>query len=238
MSVLNHSPKILTKGLICCLDSAAIRSYSGSGTKWADLSGKHHDGSLENSPTFVNVNDQTYSNHIFSLDGSNDYIKLEYNALWQNLQTITYDLWFQTAASSTRQGLISSHESAVGSNNDAIEIEIESDGTSFVGFRSTNGTFYAAHHNSTLSLNTWYNIVAVLDSNTVYYYLNSDLKGTNTSFPDGGTVANSASATLLLGRYATTYLNGKIASFKAYNRALTSSEIIDNYKQLKGRFSL
>ena len=36
---LSHSPKIVTDGLVLCLDAANAKSYPGSGTTWYDLSG-------------------------------------------------------------------------------------------------------------------------------------------------------------------------------------------------------
>jgi len=34
---LNHSPSIVTDGLVLCLDAANQRSYPKSGTTWSDL---------------------------------------------------------------------------------------------------------------------------------------------------------------------------------------------------------
>ena len=188
-------------------------------------------GSIENGPTYSATN-----NGYFQFDGTDQFIDMPYAPIWQNISNITYDMWFKADVVNSRQGLISSHKSVSGSNNDAVEIEIESDGTSFVGFRSTNGTFYAAHYNSSISAGVWYNLTAVLDSTGfVRYYLNGEQVGQNSSWP-GGNVANSASETLLLARYATHYFDGSIANFKAYDRVLTYEEIQQNYKNFKTRF--
>ena len=37
---LGHSPRIVTDGLVLCLDAANKRSYGGSGTTWTDLEGQ------------------------------------------------------------------------------------------------------------------------------------------------------------------------------------------------------
>ena len=44
---LSHSPKIVTDGLVFCLDAANPRSYPKSGTTWSDLKGSI-DGTLTN----------------------------------------------------------------------------------------------------------------------------------------------------------------------------------------------
>src|SRR6056300_389186 len=49
---LSHSPKIVTDGLVLCLDAADPKSYSGSGTTWTDRSGNGNNGTLTNDPTF------------------------------------------------------------------------------------------------------------------------------------------------------------------------------------------
>jgi len=209
---------------------------------WIDRSGNSNSGTLVNG---VNTGVSHYrdgqvimpvANSYLNFDGSNDYINLPYSELWQNISQISYDLWFNPDVVNVRQGLISSHAEVSGANNDAIEIEIQSNGTSFVGFRSTNGTFYNATYGTSLSANTWYNLTGVLSSSDIKYYLNGQLVATQSSWP-GGNVANSASQTLMLARYATHYFNGKIGSFRAYNKALTAAEVLSNYNTTKGRFS-
>ena len=37
---LSHSPRIVTDGLVLCVDAANKRSYPGAGTTWTDLSNK------------------------------------------------------------------------------------------------------------------------------------------------------------------------------------------------------
>ena len=52
---LNHSPSIVTDGLVLCLDTANKRSYPGTGTAWTDIAGGNN-GILENGPTFDSSN--------------------------------------------------------------------------------------------------------------------------------------------------------------------------------------
>ena len=48
----SYSPKIITDGLVLCLDAGDGKSYSGSGTAWTDRSGNDNHGTLVNGPTF------------------------------------------------------------------------------------------------------------------------------------------------------------------------------------------
>jgi hypothetical protein len=65
---LAHSPKIVTDGLVLCLDAADPKSYSGSGTAWTDRSGNGNDATLVNGPTFSTTN-----GGVIVFDGSDDY---------------------------------------------------------------------------------------------------------------------------------------------------------------------
>jgi hypothetical protein len=49
-----HSPRIVTDGLVLCLDAGNPKSYPGSGTTWYDLSGGGFNFSIINSPTHAN----------------------------------------------------------------------------------------------------------------------------------------------------------------------------------------
>lgn len=60
---LQHSPSIVTNGLVLCLDAANPRSYPGSGSNFFDVSGNSNHHTLINSPTF--------SNGRFTLNGVN-----------------------------------------------------------------------------------------------------------------------------------------------------------------------
>jgi len=64
---VSRGGKIVTDGLVLCLDAASKRSYPGTGTTWRDISGNENHFTLNNSPVY---NSEGY----FELDGSNDHI--------------------------------------------------------------------------------------------------------------------------------------------------------------------
>ena len=68
---LSHSPRIVTDGLVFCVDAGDKMSYPGAGTTWTDLSKNRNNGTLINGPTFDSANGGS-----ISLDGSNDYISV------------------------------------------------------------------------------------------------------------------------------------------------------------------
>ena len=96
-------------------------------------------------------------------------------------------------------------------------------------------TGQAASTTTTTLTNVWYNIVAVRSSGISYLYLNGILEGTFT----GAVNTASSPSEYRLGNYvASNYLSGNIANNIIYNRALTASEVLQNYNATKGRFGL
>ena len=97
-----YGPKIVTSGLVLCLDAANKRSYPGTGTTWTDLSGNSNNGTLTNGPTFSAGNQGS-----IVFDGTNDYA---YQSLFTNAitTTLTFDVWvkFSDAGSSGRYIII------------------------------------------------------------------------------------------------------------------------------------
>ncbi len=64
-----YNPRIVTSGLVLCLDAGNVKSYPGSGTAWTDLSGNGNNGNLVNG---VGYNNSNLGSLVF--DGANDYV--------------------------------------------------------------------------------------------------------------------------------------------------------------------
>ena len=69
-----YNSKIVTDGLVLCLDAGNRKSYPGSGTTWFDMSGQGNNGTLTNGPTFSTTN-----GGLFVFDGVDDYITVPIN---------------------------------------------------------------------------------------------------------------------------------------------------------------
>ena len=52
----NYNPKIVTDGLLFCVDAGNTKSHSGSGTTWNDISGRGNTLTATSSPTFSSSN--------------------------------------------------------------------------------------------------------------------------------------------------------------------------------------
>jgi len=89
-------------------------------------------------------------------------------------------------------------------------------------------------------LNVWYNLTMTWDSTTFSGYLNGVQFGVTTPYTVSG--GSGTVTTFIIGGYTfqlgTQIFNGYISQVSIYNRPLLSSEVLQNYNALKGRFGL
>jgi hypothetical protein len=101
---------------------------------------------------------------------------------------------------------------------------------------------------NTIQNNTWYDVVLVIANNTGQIYINGVLQTSATHSITNSTIGFSSNGTCGAGvnRFGfqkvscgpTSFFNGKLDEFQLYNRALSSSEVLQNYNSTKSRFGL
>ncbi len=209
-------PNIVTDGLVFAVDAGSTRSYPGSGTTWATLSGENN-ATLINGPSFDSGNEGS-----FDFDGSDDFCDISGLAL--STTAYTKAAWF---------------------NPDGVTNNIVSGGSDgqHAFWMGTTNTNLQAGHNSlwnTVSYSPgvmtgqwWYGVVSFNTTTGWKLYLNGELVDTSTStttFTQGTAVRIAAYG------YASNTFNGKIASVNIYNKVLTDAEVLQNYNAQKNRF--
>lgn len=225
---LGHGPRIVTDGLVLALDAADANSYSGSGTAWTDLSGKGNNGTITNA-TFN-------SDGYFAFDGSGDYVTTG-NTLpdadelfadtgtawsvssWFNVALINF---FDKAVTGRGGGIGSAAVYAVWVNQANLRVRLR------------GGTI--TNISTSIADDTWYNVAVTWDGSTARGYLNGQFITTLAV----GTASNQTE-TFTIGATdggAQTEMIGSISQTLAYNRALTASEIEQNYNALRGRYGI
>jgi hypothetical protein len=224
-------PNIVRDGLVLALDAANTKSYPGSGTTWYDLSGNSNSGTLYNGLTFS-------SNFLGTLDfdGTNDYIDLGSDiTISPANQGWTAVYVFNTDDATTLQHFNSAENDEFNANWLALLSSYLA-----VWDRTQNIWKYGS---TQFSSNTWYHIAFVQESGTsMQFYVNGVPEGGNhTSF--AWSSSKSALITRYVGRYEYAgsygrYFNGEIPVVQMYNRALSASEVLQNYNATKTRFGL
>ena len=224
---------IVTQGLVLDLDAAKRDSYPGTGTAWRDISGNGNNGTLINGPTF---NPGNGGSIVF--DGMNDYVQYEtsLDPYISGNRDFTIELWVYKNTSG--DGMIFSSWDDI--PNRKFYIGYIGNTARFVV--SSTGSDFAIAQAGVLTNNTWHHIVitrAGVEGNSgVKIYINNILQilsftGTFSSITTnsvlyriGNRVESSNPFPLL----------GKVSLLKTYNRALSSTEILQNFNATKTRF--
>jgi len=220
----NNAP-IVTDGLVFYVDAGNSKSYPGSGTTWSDLAGSNV-GTLTNGPTYDSGNAGS-----IVFDGVDDYTQFNQSI---SLTEATFIAWVKRSGQQDAwAGILFSR----GGGGD----------TSGLGYRaSTNQIGY--HWNNSSSTYNWVSgltapdgewCMAVLSVSstvaTAYLYQESGItSATNTRSHPSTTLGS-----LVIGRDpfgANRSISGNCAIGQIYNRALTSTEVLQNYNALKNRF--
>ena len=237
---------IVKNGLILDLDAAKKQSYIGTGTTWNDISGTGNIGSLINGPTFSSDN-----GGYIRCDGTNDFIEVSDNAsLDFGSNNFTVEYWFRKLATTTGfDNLWGPNKwntgSSPGTNEWILTIGNGSNGNgnnySFGVEVGTTG-YNTGESSETLSLNTWYQIVGIRNGGTLLTYVNSTLKqNVNPSgFTSSSSINNVTGRTLRINNSGLNnfYTNADNSILRIYNKALSATEVLQNYNATKGRFGL
>jgi hypothetical protein len=215
-----YGPKIVTDGLVLCLDAAYKKSYPGSGTTWYDSSGYDNHVSLVNGPTFDSGNGGS-----IVFDGSNDYGKSTSTTIL-NPSSYTKIVAFKVNGSATNN-LIS------GGSDSLHALYLAGGVTTFNA--GHNGSWATLAYNAGNMTGKWK--ICAVTFNTVtgwILYLDGIQVATNSS-----TSTFSGNGKLRIASYNDAYVfNGNIAVASIYNRVLSASEIQQNYIVIKERFGI
>jgi hypothetical protein len=214
-------PGFVTEGLIFNLDSTFLESYPTQGNTWYDISGNSSDFSLINGATL----DQVTRSLIF--DGT-DQFALKQNASYSTTDfTIEVFLYPET---NTNSGVFAI---AVPANDNALIILILNGSYIMYGPSNDSTTNYVPSLSA--PLNTWQKITRTRQGSTEKVYFNGQLVYTLENWQSGVSLATGGSIGIGLeldslsgGNYSQIF-KGKIFQTTLYNRALSDTEVLQNY---------
>ena len=220
---LAHSPRIVRDNIVQYLDAANTKSYPGSGTTWTDMSSRNRDGTLTNGPTF-----STDNLGCFNFDGSNDYVNLNYvftQASSANSYTVVVAAKLSSTSDSRRQIFACDNggfDWGFGSGDGGNFIIFTGSGSTQGRTQDLNWHIFTAQWSSSFGTRLW--IDDELDINTSTISYDSSISGqTNLGRNPGFTYE---------------IFHGKIALCLTYDKALTETEIKQNFNALRGRFEI
>lgn len=239
MGAVEGGPNVVNSGLVLCLDAANNKSYPGSGTTWTDLSPNQNNGILTNGPTF-----NTGSGGGIAFDGTNDYVNCTFKPSINNIFTI--NSWVKFSELGYIGGYIK--RKTVLSYDYPYSPNI---GFLFVGSGNNGSDFFislgqdqkvATSTTGYIILNQIAMLTAVCNAANDLIRLYKNGIEVSYSFQTNADVNLTYSNTPYLGaRNVTSYydmMNGHIYNLQLYNRALSASEVFQNYNATKGRFGL
>jgi hypothetical protein len=214
-------PEINEDGLVLLLDAGNTKSYPGSGTTWTDLSGNGNDASL-NGVTY-NSSDLGY----LDFDGGSDYATVPSSSDWAFGQNGTIEQWVYVRGSNGNNRFYCT-------NNNTSSLDAYLNGSGYTVYFHGGGVGTT----STIPTNQWVHLLISYTSGTISVYFNGvsqPLTGTTTGY----NITNSTS-TLYIGRYVSSpyELNARMSVMRIYNRALSESEVQQNFNAHRGRFGI
>ena len=228
---ISRGPKIVTNGLVLALDAADKNSYVGSGTTWTDLSGNNNTGTLTNGPTFNGGNGGS-----IVFDGSDDYVNVSDNTSLDIAGDKTLCCWVNLGSDPNGTGIAGKASSSVFGMS--LAYSWDSKGFQAIAWNSTNSP--QLDKDLTRDINKWVYVVGVQSSTTRLIYALDSL-GTRSASGGGGTHTWDNNLSFTIGSVTGGYYvpsNTKIAAVHVYNRALSATEVLQNYNATKTRFGL
>jgi hypothetical protein len=220
----NNAP-IVTDGLVFYVDAGNGNSYPGSGTTWSNLVSANN-GTLTNGPTYDSANAGSV---VF--DGVDDYTQFNQSI---SLTEATFIAWIKRdGQQNTWAGILFSRGGG--------------GGVTGLGYRSNNNQIGYHWNGSSATWNwssglttpngEWFMAVISVSSTGLTAYLCKEsgiTSATNSNSHSPSTLGN-----LVIGRDPHSVgrsMSGNFAIGQIYNRALTSTEVTQNYNALKNRF--
>lgn len=226
-------PYIVLDGLVVYLDAGITQSYSGSGTVWTNINGlgPKNNGTLVNGPTF-----STDGGGSIVFDGVDDYVNCgSANQILSNTY-FTMECWMKSSDNGEGSGSQGTFIGTRVGRNASLARFGGSNTAAFFWDTITEGNLNL-NSNTVVFNGEWHHIVGTFDNGLGSIYVDGEFK-------------NSASSTSPIDLSATAFgigvdpsnltrtFYGKVSIGRVYNRALSSSEILQNYNAQKGRFGL
>ena len=220
----NYNPKIVTDGLVLCLDAANPKSYPGSGTNWTDLSGQGNNGTLVNGVGYSldNLGSLTF-------DQSNDYVNLGNVSL--STSSLSVSAWIYDTDTSD-----SYRDFATKSGHFKFRIDSIGEGGNLSCFVWIGGT-PEPRISASWTKNVWTNVAFTWNTNGNFkLFTNGVLRSSSTT--RSGTLNTSVNNFTIGSDGTSNYWKGNISTVLVHNKTLSDSEVQQNFNATRGRYGI
>jgi hypothetical protein len=234
-----YNSKIVTDGLQLCLDAGNLKSYPGSGNTWTDLSGNGITGTLTNME--VPGDYSTTNGGALTFDGLDEFVKIINPTIFHN-QNFTISAWINPGVQDNNIISLIDFEHSAG-NAWVIQSENATGNRNYYlgwwtgsGFQPAGG--FGNGIGIQITTSVWQNIVYSKNGTSLLGYSNGiqvftpPTAGTSTVTYQNNKDVHIANCIINGGRE----FNGSISQVFIYNRALTATEIQQNYLATKSRY--
>ena len=230
---VGYNPRIVTDGLVLCLDAANTKSYGGSGSRWYDLIGNQNG-------TISGATHTSGAGGYFSFDGSNDRVVITNNELarigtgnhtitaWVNNDIVTEEDFIGTGTSQGDVLLMIYSQAGGGSGGFRGHAWSSTSNSNTIDSPRAIGT---GNWNMLTQRVTWGGNIDLFENGVL----------TATLSLSGGAPTSSRTQFIIGCRAnggGSSHFDGKIANVQVYNRALTADEIQQNFNALRGRYGI
>ena len=223
---------IVTDGLVLNLDAGDPASYPGSGTTWTDLSATGRNGTIFQA---------SFSDNSFSFDGTDDKVNLSSGFSITN--NFTVELWCLPTRTHQIDTQATSGTTGTAGQNYILGVKfVELPDAGFGISIGTNGVSTYEHSNSYMppllvhetTITSFANIVIVYNNKQPSLYINGTFIKTGLTSPRPNVYL--IGDFIAFGDYS--YYQGKLASIRYYERAITATEVTQNFNALRSRYGL
>ena len=220
-----YNPRIVTDGLVLCLDAGNTKSYPGSGTTWTDLSRNGNNGTLTNGPTFSSNNRGS-----IVFDGVNDYVQCTGS---YTSTEFTFTAWIRrNGTQAAWAGILFSR----GTNVTGMNYR---ETTNQLGYHwNDTGSTYQWVSGLLVPDQAWCMVAVSVNSSSAVAYLCQASGITSATNITSHTSTTINDIEISRDSTASRYANQSVAIASIYNRALSAAEITQNFNATRGRFGV
>ena len=219
------------------LDAGNTLSYPTTGSTITNL------GSATSNGTLYNVTYNTSGGGSLSFNGTSSYIDCGTDSSIANFTGLTASVWINIPSITNAGNILYKSD-----NNSSAGWWVDLRPTySEVGIQIVNSSSNSRKYinRSNIDINTWVNLVCVWSGGTsntaTTVYLNNTIFSYVTNTSGSGTHGSDSAQPLNIGKNRTgsaAWFNGLISNVLIYDRALTATEVTQNYNAQKTRFGL